>query len=262
LTLCSTLWPPVVKWPCINACLSANYLCIIFCLAHLWLFDFICFDYLLRSLSIVWELLEYLLTLFMNTLHVLAVSNASWSQFTGQLGALLNLWYLDLEFTVWNKQSDILHLLKQAWGRSCMILFKLFWLVLPDSKSASRRSAWWATGLILIFSLGRMVAAKLCLSSLVLYNWFSFYYCTSSEYYHFSIVLLYMDWDKELVSLSYKFSQVFLVLCRSNNSGDTPKPWQLHPAWCLHKPDIWSSFCQESCQCLNSNRSNRMFGAY
>ncbi len=164
-----------------------------------------------------------------------------------------------------------IHCVKQAvWylafveveGRSCMMLLKLFWIVLPDSKSASQRSAWWATGLILIFSLGRMVAAKLCLSSLVLYNWFSFYYCTSSEYYHFSIVLLYMDWDKELVSLSYKFSQVFLVLCRSNNSGDTPKPWQLHPAWCLHKPDIWSSFCQESCQCLNSNRSNRMFGAY
>jgi hypothetical protein len=183
-----------------HALMPANDLCIIFCLAHLWLFYFICFDCLLWSLFIVWESLEYLLTLFMNTLHV---SNASWWQFTGQLGALLNLWYLDLEMTVWNKQSDILHLLKQAWGRSCMMLFKLFWVVFPDSKSASQRSAWWATGLILIFSLGRMVAAKLCLSSLVLYNWFSFYSCTSSQYYHFSIVLLYMDRDKELVSLSY-----------------------------------------------------------
>ncbi len=44
LTLSNTLLPPVVKWPCINACLSANDLYIIFCLAHLWLFDFICFD--------------------------------------------------------------------------------------------------------------------------------------------------------------------------------------------------------------------------
>jgi hypothetical protein len=60
---------------------------------------------------------------------------------------------------------------------------------------------------------------------------------------------------------SYIIHYLCLVCHRSYKSGCTPKSWKLYPAWCLHKPVIWSALCQEICQCLIKNVCSRLLGA-